>query len=56
MIMILYEADWDCWLQGSYNDVVSLQCRYPAEKITVRGPVFPTRGLAADAGETFLDL
>lgn len=43
MITILHEADWDRWLQGSYDDVVALQRPYPADKMTVRGPVFPTR-------------
>jgi putative SOS response-associated peptidase YedK len=43
MITILHEADWDRWLQGSYDDVVTLQRPYPADKMTVRGPVFPTR-------------
>ncbi|RYY17875.1 MAG: DUF159 family protein, partial [Alphaproteobacteria bacterium] len=43
MITILHEADWDRWLRGSYDDVVALQQPYPADKMTVRGPVFPTR-------------
>jgi putative SOS response-associated peptidase YedK len=43
MITILAEADWERWLTGSYDDVVSLQQPYPAAKMTVRGPVFPTR-------------
>jgi putative SOS response-associated peptidase YedK len=43
MITILDEADWDRWLHGSYDDVVALQRPYPGEKMTVRGPVFPTR-------------
>lgn len=43
MITILAEADWDHWLRGSYDDVVDLQQPYPAARMTVRGPVFPTR-------------
>lgn len=43
MITILAEADWDRWLGGSYDDVVALQQPYPAEKMRVLGPIFPTR-------------
>ncbi len=43
MITILKESDWDCWLRGSFNDVAALQQPFPATKMTVRGPVFPTR-------------
>jgi putative SOS response-associated peptidase YedK len=43
MITILREADWDRWLTCSLDDVVTLQRSYPAELMTVRGPVFPTR-------------
>lgn len=43
MITILAEADWDRWLTGSYADAVALQKPYPAELMTVHGPVFPTR-------------
>ena len=43
MITILAEDDWDRWLQGSYDDVVALQKPYPADRMTVRGPEFPTR-------------
>jgi putative SOS response-associated peptidase YedK len=43
MITILHEAEWDRWLRGSYDDVVALQQPYPSERMTVRGPVFPTR-------------
>ncbi|MBI0474422.1 DUF159 family protein [Sphingomonas sp. MA1305] len=43
MVTILHEADWDRWLRGSYDDVVSLQQPFPATGMTVRGPVFPTR-------------
>ena len=43
MITVLHEADWDQWLQGSYDEAVALQRPYPAERMSVRGPVFPTR-------------
>lgn len=43
MITILRPEDHDRWLRGSYADVVALQQPYPAELMTVRGPVFPTR-------------
>lgn len=43
MITVLHEADWDRWLPGSIDDVVALQQPYPADRMTVRGPVFPTR-------------
>jgi putative SOS response-associated peptidase YedK len=43
MITILKPEDWDTWLHGSYEEVVALQQPYPAELMTVRGPVFPTR-------------
>lgn len=46
MITILHEADWDRWLGGGYDDVVALQRPYPADRMTVRGPVFPTRATA----------
>lgn len=45
MITILTPDDCDRWLRGSYNDVVALQRPYPAHKMTVLGPVFPTRGI-----------
>ncbi|MHA6724260.1 SOS response-associated peptidase family protein [Sphingomonas sp. RS2018] len=44
MITILEGSDVDTWLRGSYEDVVALQRPYDANKMTVRGPVFPTRG------------
>ena len=44
MITVLEEASWDRWLTGSYDDVVGLQRPYDADRMTVRGPVFPTRG------------
>ena len=43
MITILHADDWDTWLQGSYSDVLALQRPYPVDRMTVRGPVFPTR-------------
>lgn len=43
MITVLHEADWAAWLSCPLDDVVSYQRPYPAELITVRGPVFPTR-------------
>lgn len=43
MIIILHPDDCERWLTGSYDDLVALQCPYPAEKMTARGPVFPTR-------------
>ena len=44
MITILHPDDHDRWLRGSYEDVVALQRPYPAERMAMRGPVFPTRG------------
>jgi putative SOS response-associated peptidase YedK len=43
MITILAEEDWERWLTCSYVEVVKLQRPYPAERMTVRGPEFPTR-------------
>lgn len=43
MITILHVDDHERWLRGSYDDVVALQRPYPADRMTVRGPVFPTR-------------
>jgi putative SOS response-associated peptidase YedK len=43
MVTILDPADWDLWLRGSYDEIVHLQRPYPAERMTVCGPVFPTR-------------
>jgi putative SOS response-associated peptidase YedK len=43
MITILAERDWDRRLSGSYDDVIQLQQHYPADLMSVRGPVFPTR-------------
>lgn len=44
MITILHEGDWAGWLECPLDDVVSFQRPYPAELMTMRGPVFPTRG------------
>ncbi len=43
MITILRQEDHERWLRGDYDDVVALQQPYPAEQMTVRGPVFSTR-------------
>ncbi len=43
MITILAPEDHERWLEGSYEDVIALKRPYPAEKMTVRGPKFPTR-------------
>lgn len=43
MITILELSDIDTWLHGTYDDIVALQKDYDAERMTVRGPVFPTR-------------
>lgn len=43
MITILAAEDQERWLTGSYDDAIALQRPYPAARMTVRGPVFPTR-------------
>ena len=43
MITVLEPDDHERWLRGSYDDVRALQCPYPADRMTMRGPVFPTR-------------
>jgi putative SOS response-associated peptidase YedK len=43
MFTILAEQDWDRWLTGSYEDVIALQQPYPADLMTVRGPLFPPK-------------
>jgi putative SOS response-associated peptidase YedK len=43
MITILAAEDVNTWLRGSYEEVTALQRPYDAERMTVRGPVFPTR-------------
>jgi putative SOS response-associated peptidase YedK len=43
MITILEPDDVDTWLRGSYEEVIALQKPYDAAKMTMLGPVFPTR-------------
>lgn len=43
MITILAADDVDLWLRGSYAEIVALQRPYDAARMTVRGPLFPTR-------------
>lgn len=43
MITILASEDQERWLSGSYDEVVGLQRPYPSDRMTVRGPEFPTR-------------
>ncbi len=43
MVTILAPEDHDQWLSGSYDDAVALQRPYPADRMTVRGPLFPAR-------------
>lgn len=43
MITVLEPTDHDLWLSGSYDEIVRLQRPYDANRMTVRGPVFPTR-------------
>jgi putative SOS response-associated peptidase YedK len=43
MITILEPEVVETWLRGTYDEVVALQRPYDAAKMTVRGPVFPTR-------------
>ena len=47
MITILAPDDRDRWLTGGYDELLALQRPYPATRMTVCGPVFPTRGQAA---------
>ena len=47
MITILEPEEHETWLRGSYESIVALQRPFPADRMTVRGPVFPTRGKAA---------
>ncbi len=46
MITILALDDHERWLSGSYDDVLALQQPYPADRMSVRGPVYPTRKVA----------
>lgn len=43
MVTILEPQDIDLSLRGSYEEIVSLQKPYDAQKMAMRGPVFPTR-------------
>lgn len=43
MVTVLAEKDHEQWLTGSYEDALALQRPYPAERMAVEGPVFPTR-------------
>ncbi|PNU05363.1 SOS response-associated peptidase family protein [Novosphingobium guangzhouense] len=43
MVTILDPDDIDIWLRGSYDAIRLLQRPFEAEKMTVLGPVFPTR-------------
>ncbi len=47
MITILEPENVDRWLRGTYDEIVDLQRPYDATKMTVRGPVFPTRNATA---------
>lgn len=49
MITILHPDDHRRWLECPLDEVVGLQRPYPADRMTVRGPVFPTRRPAAAA-------
>lgn len=51
MITILDPDDVELWLRGSYDDVLRLQRPYAADRMMVRGPVFPTRRAIHDDGE-----
>lgn len=43
MVTILESTDVDIWLSGSYDEICALQRPFDPERMTVRGPVFPTR-------------
>jgi len=43
LITILDPGDIDTWLRETYDNIVGLQKPYDPAKMTVRGPVFPTR-------------
>jgi putative SOS response-associated peptidase YedK len=45
MITILAPDDHERWLTCPGDEVLALQQPYPADRMTVRGPVFPTREL-----------
>jgi putative SOS response-associated peptidase YedK len=42
MVTILAEKDWSSWLGGAFDNLLYLQQPYPADRMTVRGPVFPS--------------
>lgn len=44
MLTILKPEDCETWLRGSYDEITALQRPYEAAAMTVRGPIFPTRG------------
>ena len=43
MITILEQHDQARWLECGYDEVLALQRPYDASRMTVRGPLFPTR-------------
>lgn len=43
MVTILESKDVDTWLRGSFEEIAALQRSYDASRMSVRGPVFPTR-------------
>lgn len=43
MITILEQDDQERWLTGDTDEAIALQRPYPADRMTVEGPVFPTR-------------
>ncbi|ANC88610.1 hypothetical protein [Sphingomonas sp. NIC1] len=43
IITILDPEDINTWLHGTYDEIVALQKPYDPARMTVRGPVFPTR-------------
>jgi len=45
MITILQPNEVDLWMGGAYESITALQRPYPAAKMTVEGPIFPTRGI-----------
>lgn len=45
MVTILHPTDIDTWLRGGYDEIRLLQRPFEAERMTVRGPDFPTRNL-----------
>ena len=45
MIIVLAPDDHERWLHGAYDDIVALQRPYPADRMRMRGPVFPTRAV-----------